>query len=187
MTFNALTDEQWNAILAVRPDWPRGIDWEGFRKAFEVQGQLYWEQHEGRRRLGTPSIILKHLKTLHQTFSKAQTEMKRLPDHVKHSAPDLERNKQWTQDQIAFYEAIMEPMSLGFSGRSDYYRDMLCEWLMIEWITTLGGELTYSRKFDGDPYGPLIEFLRLSLKAILGKAPGTSGIAKIIDDFRKLS
>jgi hypothetical protein len=31
----------------------------------------------------------------------------------------------------------------------------------------------------------LIDFLTLTMKAIAGKAPGPSGIAKIIDQYRK--
>jgi hypothetical protein len=106
--------------------------------------------------------------------------MKRLPDHVLHRAPDLKPVEQWLQDWFFIYEAIDH----GFSGRSDYYRDLLCEGLLSEWVETLGGELSFSRDKNETPYGPLIDFLSITLKATLGRAPGPSGIAKIIDRYR---
>jgi hypothetical protein len=57
--------------------------------------------------------------------------------------------------------------------------------LMSVWIEA-GGKLDYSRKKDdpGTPYGPLVDFLVLTLEAVLGKTYQPSGIAKMIDRHR---
>jgi hypothetical protein len=46
--------------------------------------------------------------------------------------------------------------------------------------------LRWSRKKDdaGTPYAPLVNFLTLTLNAILGKALKPSGVAKLIDRHR---
>jgi len=57
--------------------------------------------------------------------------------------------------------------------------------LISIWIDA-GGELSYSRKKDDPttPYRPLVDFLTLTLKAILGETFRPSGIAKMIDRHR---
>ncbi len=185
LKFERFSEETWQALCAVRDDWPDCVDWWKFRRETEDQGRAYWKMHEARRKFGLPSEMRKRLKTVQGQLRKLQAGMKSLPDHVSHRAPDLSPVEQWLQDWLLLYESLEERMSFGFSGRSDYYRDMLCEWLSIEWVTTLGGELSFSRDQNETPYGPLIDFLSITLKAILGKAPGPSGIAKIIDQYRK--
>jgi hypothetical protein len=169
----------------VRDDWPDGVDWWEFRRRAEGQGWTYWHMHEGKKKFGGPSAIRKRLKAAERHLRKMQAELQSLPDHVTHSAPDLAPMDQWLQDALPFYEILEARFADGFAGRSDYYRDMLIEWFLIEWETTLGGELSYSRRLDGTPYGPLIDFLSIVLTAILGRAPGRSGLAKIIDQYRK--
>ena len=186
MTFEAFTDEQLEPIRAIRDDWPESVDWTKFRRGIEGQRQIYWSQHAGRKKFGLPPKMRKRLEGLLRQARKLQADVNSLPDHVLHGAPDFGFNslEEWLQNWLSIYEGLEGPFSSGFYGRSDYYRDQLCEWLLIEWVNTLGGKLSYSRKLDGTPYGPLIEFLAITLKAIVGKAPGASGIAKIIDEFR---
>jgi hypothetical protein len=72
-----------------------------------------------------------------------------------------------------------------FRGKSDPIQEHL-EWqLMSMWIHA-GGELEYSRKKDdtGTPYGPLVDFLALTLEAVLAKKYQPSGIAAMIDRHR---
>jgi hypothetical protein len=183
--FETFNDQQWQALRSVREDWPDGVDWIGFRWKLEGQGQIYWSQHEGRQKFGKPSMIRKRLKAVERHLHKMQAEQRSLQDHVTLSAPDLAPMKQWLQDSLSFYEILEGRFAYGFTGRSDYYRDKLCEWLLIEWVNTLGGQLSYSRRLDGTPYGPLIHFLSTILRAILGRGPGPSGIAKMIDQYRK--
>jgi hypothetical protein len=185
LKFERFSDEQWQALLCVRDDWPDGVDWWEFRRDAEIQGWNYWKMHEGRKKYGKRSAIRKRLKAAERHLRKMQAELKSLPNHVTHSAPDLASMDQWLQDSLSFNEILEERFAYGFAGRSDYYRDMLCEWLLVEWVNTLGGELSYSRRLDGTPYGPFIDFLSIVMTAILGRAPGPSGLAKIIDQYRK--
>lgn len=187
MTFKAFTEDQWNTIRSVRDDWPDDIDWSKLRRELEGQGRLYWMQHKGRKEFGLPPMMRKHLDGLVQKSRKLQGELSSLPPHVLSGAPDFaffNALEEWLQNWRSIYESLEEPMSFGFSGRSDYYRDMLCEWLLIEWVNTLGGELSFSRDQFETPYGPLNDFLSIILTAILGRAPGPSGLAKIIDQYR---
>jgi hypothetical protein len=74
-----------------------------------------------------------------------------------------------------------------FRGRKDPIRHWLEIRLLARWIGYLDGDLSFSRKLDGTPSGPLVEFLTLTLKAILNTAPGPDGIATIIDQHRKVA
>jgi hypothetical protein len=80
------------------------------------------------------------------------------------------------------YEHYAGPL---YRGRSDPTRVNLEIDLLEYWTDKLGGQLSFSRKLDGTPCGPLVEFLTLTLHAITGSAPGPAGIAKIIDLYRK--
>ena len=51
--FETFSDQQWQALRSVREDWPDGVDWVGFRWELEGQGQLYWVQHECRKKFGS--------------------------------------------------------------------------------------------------------------------------------------
>jgi hypothetical protein len=166
----------------VRKNWPDDVDWVGVRWELEGQGQLYWSQHECRKKF-KPSVIRKRLKAVERHLRKMQAELRSLQDDVTLRAPDLAPIEQWLQDSLSGYE-VLERFDHGFTGRSDFYRDMLCDGLITEWVNTLGGDLSFSRDQYETPYGPLINFLSITLKAIVGKAPGPSGLAKIIDKYR---
>ena len=180
--FETFSDQQWQALRSVREDWPDGVDWVGFRWELEGQGQLYWTQHECRQKFGKPSVIRKRLKAVERHLRKMQAELRSLQDHEVR-APDLAPMEQWLQDSLSCYEGLGR-FDHGFTGRSDFYRDMLCYGLITEWVNTLGGDLSFSRDQHETPCGPLIDFLSITLKPILGKAPGPSGLAKIIDQYR---
>ncbi len=186
MTFKEFTDEQWAALRAVRDDWPEGVDWSEFRRKLDGQGRMYWSQHEGRKQFGLPPKMRKRLEGLLRQSRKLQGDLSSLPRHVLYGAPDFGFNavEEWLQNWLFIYKSLEGPDAFGFSGRSDYYRDMLCKWLVVEWGDTLGGELSFARDQYEVPYGPLIDFLSITLTAILGKAPGPSGLAKIIDQYR---
>jgi hypothetical protein len=170
----------------VREDWPDGVDWIGLRWELEGQGQLYWVQHECRKKFNY-SVIRKRLQAVERHLRKMQVELRSLQDHVTLRAPDLAPMEQWLQDSLSCYEVLGERFANGFTGRSDFYRDMLYDGLITEWVNTLGGDLSFSRDQYETPSGPLIDFLSITLKAILGKAPGQPGLAKIIDKYRSPS
>jgi hypothetical protein len=123
-----------------------------------------------------PDVLLRQTR-------KLQEGLKSVPDHVLTGAPEFGLNslEQRLQDWLSLHAALGGPF---FSGRNEYYRDLLYEALLAEWVDTLGGQLSFARDQYEQPYGPLIDFLSITLKAILGRAPGPSGIAKIIDKYR---
>jgi hypothetical protein len=96
--------------------------------------------------------------------------------------PDLEHLDRRLQGLLPNYEYLAGP---AFRGRKDPYRHHLALGLVALWFDLLKGDLSFSRKLDGTPYGPLVEFLTLTLHAITGSAPGPAGIAKIIDQYRR--
>ena len=156
-----------------------------------------------RKFFGPPAKIRKRLERLLQQIRNLQIEVKSLPDFVLSDAPDsgvepldgapvfsfkpapdfsFKPQEQWLQDWFFAYKNVDRAPC---SGRSDPIRDLLLyESLLEQWVGPLGGKLAYSRRLDGTPYGPLIEFLTITLKAILGEAPGPHGIAKIIERYR---
>jgi hypothetical protein len=184
-TFTQFTEEQWKAILAIRANWPAGIDWLKVRHELEGAGRGYWWLHEQRRLFGIPSTVQKELKALLQQLRKLQAGLKSLPRWVTNEIPaDITPLEPWLQDLLKRYKRLAEIERYGFAGRRDNYRDILHEQLFEKWCDTLGGELSYARDAYEVPCGPLIEFLGITLTAILGQAPGPSGLAKIIDEYR---
>ncbi|WP_369720333.1 hypothetical protein AB8Z38_24570 [Bradyrhizobium sp. LLZ17] len=157
------------------------IDWIKFRAELEAQGQIYWIQHKNRKKIETPSAMRKRLKAIEGQLGKLEAAINSVP----YTPPDLTPVRQWVQDLFLLYASLEAADKFGFAGRSNYFRDMLCEWLLIEWVNTLGGDLSFSRDEFQTPYGPLIDFLSIVLTAILGRAPGPSGAAKIIEQHRK--
>jgi hypothetical protein len=187
VTFEAFTEEQWTAIRAVRDDWPDDIDWSEIRGDIEGTGSVYWSMRNSRLEWGPPAKFCKRLDSLLRQSRELQGALKKLPDKLFALGPDpglnyLNSLDRWLQGLLLAYERLAGPE---FSGRSDYYRDWLYQGLLEEWEGPLGGDLSFSRRLDNTPYGPLIDFLTLTVKAILGKAPGPSRMAKIIEQYRK--
>jgi hypothetical protein len=186
VTFKAFSEEQWETIRSLREDWPEDIDWLSLRREFELEGRVYWSMHERRKALGVPSKVRDRLKILLGQYRKLQDGLNSLPRPILHDLPVITPLEAWLQDQLILHENIAKMELHYFTGNSDYYREMLCDWLITQWVDTLGGELSFSRdqKDNEKPYGPLIDFLSISLTAIVGKAPGPSGLAKIIEAYR---
>ncbi|SIO44159.1 hypothetical protein SAMN05443247_05415 [Bradyrhizobium erythrophlei] len=186
MTFKAFTREQWNAIRAVRDDWPEGIDWEEVRRQLVQAGQEFWHMRAHRLRLGPPAKLLGKLRGAMLQIGKLQTTLKALPENFVRNAPDpyVELLQQELQKWLETYEYFCGP---AFRGRKYVYRDFLYANLLYVWIGPLSVEPSFSRKLDNTPCGPMIDFYTLTLKAILGKAPGPSRIAKIIERRRSLA
>lgn len=97
--------------------------------------------------------------------------MNALPEPIRGNSPDpnLEEQDRRLQSWLDRYELIAGP---AFRGRKDPIRFWLEIKLLACWISLLEGDLSFSRKLDGTPFGPLVEFLTLTLQAILGAAPG---------------
>jgi hypothetical protein len=184
MTFEKFTDEQWAAIQAVRDDWPDGIDWPEARRNIERTGGYFSTVRALRTQLGNPVWIRDSLRKLLQQTRDLQSALYALPIVFHGGSPDagLAVLDIRLQSYLRNFEYLGGP---AFRGRSDPYRVWLEDGLIETWRTDLHGDLSFARKPNNTPYGPLVEFLGLSLRAIVGKAPGPSGLAKIIDQNRK--
>jgi hypothetical protein len=124
------------------------------------------------------------LRTALRLLRELQAAVNALPYPFPESSPDfnLEEQERWLQEWLVHYEYLAGSR---FRGRRDPYRHWLELGLLALWIDLFDGDLSFSRKLDGTPFGPLVEFLTLTLRAITGRAPGPDGIAKIIDQYRK--
>jgi hypothetical protein len=182
MTFEKLTDEQWQAICSIRNDWHAGIDWSGARQEIEAIGYLFHFGRTQRMQLGSPVTIRNRLRTLLRETRKLQSGLNALPAPFRGNDPGLDALDQRLQSYLFIYDYFGGE---AFRGRRDPYRLELEDRLLKLWTDWLGGELSFSRKLDNTPYGPLIEFLTLTLQAITGSAPGPDRLAKMIDQYRK--
>ncbi len=181
------TDAQWEAIRSVRKSWPDHIDLVRFRNEIEEAGTEARQLRLTRLSLGPPVKIRNSLRKVLRLRRELQAAMNALPEPIRRSSPDpdLDEQERRLQSWLERYEAITGP---GFRGRKNPIRVWLEIRLLARWIVFNDGDirdLSFSRKLDGTPCGPLIEFLTLTLTAILDTAPGPDGIAKIIDQHRK--
>jgi hypothetical protein len=186
--FTALSEAQWEAIRATRNDWPEGVDW---RKAIERLGRAYWDAEafrktwvkklQGKR----PAIQRKKILTALKSTQQSQKAVARLMDDGllddDFPYPDLDtpayRLNQWLSD----YDVWVQP----FAGQSNPIKAEL-EWRLMGLWKKAGGKLAFSRKKDdpGTPYSSLVNFLSLTLHAIMGREPAPSGIARMIERHR---
>lgn len=178
------TDEQWKAIRSVRKSWPDDIDWVLARDAIERLGRGLLMSRAQRSHLGSPVKVRNCLRTALRLNRKLQAAMNALPAPLRGSSPDLnlEEQDRRLKSLLVQYEYLAGPK---FRGRRDPYRNLLALGLLALWIDLFKGELSFSRKRDGTPSGPLVKFLTLTLRPITGSAPGPAAIAKIIEQYRK--
>jgi hypothetical protein len=178
------TDEQWGTIRSVRNSWPDDIDLVQVRGTMELLGRMYLMGRVLRLHLGSPVKIRDSLRTALRSIRKLQAAMNALPVDIRGSSPDfdLEEQDRRLQSWLVRYEYYAGPQ---FRGRKDPNRHLLELGLLTLWVDSFNGDTSFTRKLDGTPYGPLVEFLTLTLAAITGSAPGPDAIAKIIDKYRK--
>ena len=179
-----LTDEQWKAIRSVRKSWPDCIDWVTVRDEIEEVGREALQLRHNRFYLGPPVKIRNSLRKVMRLRRELQAAMKELPEPIRGSSPDtnLEEQDRRLQSWLVRYEYYAGPQ---FRGRKDPNRHLLELGLLTLWVDLFKGKITFSRKLEGTPHGPLVEFLTLTLHAITGSSPGPTGIAKIIERYRK--
>jgi hypothetical protein len=178
------TDEQWEAIRSVRKSWPDNTDWVGARDSVELLARIWLMNQARRSHLGSPVKIRDGLRTALRLLRQLQAAMNALPVDIRASTPDfgLEEQARQLQKWLVQYEYFAGPQ---FRGRKNPHRHWLEIGLVTLWTDLFKGDLSFTRKLDGTPYGPLVEFLTLTLAAITGSAPGPDAIAKIIDKYRK--
>jgi hypothetical protein len=186
VTFSALSEAQWQAIRPARENWPDGTDW---RSLIEQAGRHFWEWQAERKMWlstglrGKPARerkkevdgVLGLTRQLQKAWTDSGLNDADLPD------PGLKLREQRAEVWLYHYGTHVSP----YAGQSDPIQEHLYWQLMSIWIDA-GGQLDYSRKKDdaGTPYGPLVDFLALTLEAVLDKTYQPSGIARIIERHR---
>jgi hypothetical protein len=187
VTFKALTEEQWKAIHSTR-NWAKGIDW---RSEIDGIGRDYWD-FQAARQVWVKKLLGKQPAKQRGKINKALTSIRQSQEALARVVddglldddfprPDLESLEMRLEAWLSDYDIWVNP----FAGKSNPIQWQL-EWRLMDLWKRSGGKLDWSRKKDdpGTPYGPLIDFLTLAIKAILGRALGPSGIAKMIDRHR---
>jgi len=167
----------------VRKSWPDHIDLVMVRDEIEKLGLEAAQMRHNRSYLGPPSKIRNSLRRVLRLRRELQADMNALPEPIRGSSADtnLEEDRR-LQSWLDRYELLAGP---AFRGRKDLIRFLVEVRLLAIWIALLEGDLSFSRMLDGTPSGPLVEFLTLTLQAIMNTAPGPDGIAKIIAQHRK--
>lgn len=188
MTFEQFTEAQWQAICSTSDHWFEGIDW---RRQSEEIGRDHWAAQAARatwvKKLGGKQPAKEREKVCNALKStrELQKELAALVDDGvlddDFPDPDLQSPEQRLEAWLSDYDVWVRP----FAGKSNPIQSEL-EWRLMDLWKRSGGKLRWSRKKDDPttPYGPLVDFLTLTLNAILGWAPGPSGIAKMIDRHR---
>jgi hypothetical protein len=187
MTFEAITEEQWKAIRSTR-NWAKGTDW---RSKIDEIGRDYWDFQAARQawvnrlRGKQPAKQREKINKILTSIRQSHEALARVADDGllddDFPRPDVEsvviRLEAWLSDYDIWVNR--------FAGKSDPIQSQL-EWRLMDLWKRSGGKLHWSRKKDdpGTPYAPLIDFLTLAIKAIVGRALGPSGIAKMIDRHR---
>jgi hypothetical protein len=188
VTFAALSEEQWQAIRSIRDDWLVGTDW---RREIERIGRDYWEaqatREKWRKKLQgkNPAKQREKIRKVWISMRQSQKALAELAgnglldDDFPH--PNLKSPEQRLGAWLSDYDLWVRP----FAGQNNPIQSEL-EWRLMDLWKRSGGKLRWSRKKDdaGTPYAPLIDFLTLTLNAILGKALKPSGVAKLIDRNR---
>jgi hypothetical protein len=191
VTFDRYTDEQWEAIVAARADWPPGIDWAEIRAEIERAGRGFWRARALRPpqqyvpgELRKIRRIYKYAKKLESDLSHFDTLIGKstLTNMAQHIIAELKSLRKF----VAWLDAILDG-SEAFRGRADSHREILYFLILQLWTGKLGGELKFSRRPNSKVAGgPLVRFLTAVLKPILGpETPGSEGIAAIIGKERK--
>ncbi|MGY3496752.1 hypothetical protein [Bradyrhizobium sp. USDA 4502] len=187
IVFTKFTEEQWQAVRAVRATWPDNIDWTEARRALESAGHEYSEienLREQRRRSGeykeTLDTAERNLRSFRAALSRLESlspsgdDLNGLPDPGRYEA------------RLKHLRVQYNIWSAPFSGRNNQIRDTLRDQLLSIWEIKLHGRLGSSKnKFD-EPIGPLIRFLEVTLTAIMGEPPSPYTLRDIINRAKKL-
>jgi hypothetical protein len=185
--FDRYTDEQWEAIVVARADWPPGIDWAEIRSEIERAGRGFWSARELRRgylpdELQRIRHVIKDMKKLESDLS--QLDIPVVKSMITNRAGDMEAKLKSLRRDL---QRLDLDGSEAFRGRADAHREILYFLMLRLWTGKLGGELKFSRDPNSKVVGgPLVRFLTAVLEPILGpETPGSEGIAAIIGKERK--
>ncbi|WP_157644246.1 hypothetical protein [Bradyrhizobium sp. WSM2793] len=184
MPFTALSEAEWRAIRSTCTHTSQGID---LRREIDKIGQAFWaaratremwiKKLHGKKPAKQREKIYKALMSVRQSQKALAGVLADglLDDDFVH--PDFETPENRLDAWLSDYDLWVQP----FAGKNDPIKAELETRLMDLWKKS-GGTLRWSRKKDdaGTPYAPVVDFLTLTLKAILGKEFTPSGVAKMI-------
>jgi hypothetical protein len=182
--FTALSEAEWQSIRSTSTHSPQGVD---LRREIDRIGQAYWEA-QATRKMWLKKLQgkrpAKQRERIHKALMSVRQSQKALAgvladglldDDFVH--PDFETPEYRLESWLSDYDLWVQP----FAGKKDPIKAELESRLMGLWEQS-GGALRWSRKKDnaGTPYAPVVDFLTLTLNAILGKAFRPSGVARMI-------
>lgn len=187
LSFQAFTDEQWRAYQSICRKWPAPIDWDEARLKLEEACREFVAaeaEREASRRSEEYKCQLDGCISLFKAFQASSAKLRELSpssDDLE-GLPDLGPIGERLHDLRIQYETWTTP----FSGRNNRNRETFDSRVLSIWEEHFHGRIRSSRGRASTPTGPLIRFLSLTYKLVLGKwAPGPSGIRGIIDRAKK--
>jgi hypothetical protein len=186
MTFEKLTEEQWEAIRVVRCKWAGEIDWLKVRHAIDEAGREFSEIESLREQRGRSVRYKEVLERTQSCASGLQYGLLELQT-LSPQGDDLEGlpDLQIYRDRLDYLRAQYDIWSTPFGGRKNRIRETLINRLLSVWEEELHGQIRSSKNKVDEPIGPLLRFLTRTLRAITGDAPRPSGIESIIDQAKK--
>jgi hypothetical protein len=186
MTFERFTEEQWEAIRAIRHDWPRDIDWPEVRRQIEEAGCEYSAVQHQREQRGRSAAYKKALDGARRSLISLQTMLSRLRTLSPSDLDGLPISgfKQF-EKRLKELDGQYQAWSTPFGGKKSWIRETLINRLVAIWKKHLRGRLRSSKNKVQEPAGPLVRYLTLTLTAIQGESPGPHGIKSIIDKVKK--
>jgi hypothetical protein len=183
--FNAFTEEQWQAYQGICRKWPETIDWNEARRQLEQACRQYSAieaAREARRRSAEYETALygaERALRLLQTWLDRLNEM--APSDLQ-GLPDV----RVIGHRFRHLRAQYEKWSTPFAGRNNRIRETLDNRLLSIWEEQFHGRIRSSKGISPTPTGPLVRFLLLTYRIVLGKyAPGPSGVRSIIEKAKK--
>lgn len=213
VAFTALSEAQWEEIRSIRDDWPEGTDWRGEieqlgRDYWEARAAraMWVKKLQGKDPPTQRGKVHGAWKLMCQSREALAGLLKDGLLDDDSLDPDL---KSWEEKLLEKWLSDYDVWVGPFSGKSNPIQARL-EWELMRLWKRSGGKLSYSRRKEsgrrahtgrgatarddgqdyadaerpGTPYALLVDFLTLTLNAILGKALKPSGIAKVIDRHR---
>jgi hypothetical protein len=209
--FTALSEPQWQAIRLTQ-DWPGGKDWrrlideigQDHWKAVDTRERWLKKLLQGKKPANQLKKIDRALASIRQSQKALAVLVDEglLNDDFPH--PNLSHPEHCLKEWLSDYEIWVQP----FAGKSNPIEAEL-EWQLVHLWKSAGGSVGYSRikekgrtdtrrsaaakkgrqddthtRKPNTPYAPLMDFLKLTLSAILGKTLRPSGIAKAVDRNR---
>jgi hypothetical protein len=186
--FTELTEEQWEAIRAIRRKWPDEVDWLKVRRAIEEAGRECSEIESLREQRGRSVEYKEALKSAQGNLRYLQNRLSRL-EMLSPSGNDLDGlpdpGLELLEERLNHLRSQYETWSTPFGGRKNRNRETLRNRLLSIWEAQLHSRIGSSKNKVDEPIGPLLRFLRLTFMAILGESPGPSGLKSIIDKAKK--